>query len=482
MSDRSAYALYIDGTPERARDAFPVINPATEETISDAPRASRAQVEAAVEAAHRAQKPWGADEDARRLALAGAAVRLAAHQEEIARLITLEQGRPLKFALGEAAGAVAILRQYAELPLEPGELTLRDDAERLVRVERRPFGVVAAITPWNVPIILLALKLAPALLAGNTVVAKPSEYTPLSTLRLAEIIGPEFPPGVFNVVSGAGETGQILAEHPLVKNIAFTGSVATGRRIFSGAANDFKRFTLELGGNDPALVLEDADPAAIAEKIFWGAFWNSGQICFAIKRLYVPERLAPALVAALSARARRTVVGNGLDEKTELGPLSNSVQFERVRKLVDDARLQGARVHAGGGPLAGPGYFYPPTIIGDVDNGVALVDEEQFGPVLPVVVYTRLEEALRKINANVYGLGASVWTADSERGHAVLREIDVGLGWVNDHQNLHPGAPKGGFKWSGFGYEGGRQGLEAYSQLQTVNVNRALPVSQGESP
>ena len=464
--------LYFDGATHGAPLADEVINPATGAVIAAAPRATPDQVNAAVEAAHRARVAWAADEKLRKATLATAADALEQRVADVARLITLEQGRPLKFALGEVGGAVATLRHYSTLSATPADLTLRDDEQRLVRIERHPYGVVAAITPWNVPIILLVLKLAPALLAGNTVVAKPSEFTPLSTLLLGEIIGPAFPTGVLNIIAGPGATGQQLVEHPLVRKITFTGSVATGRRIYSGAAADFKRLTLELGGNDPALVLDDADLPAIAEKIFWGAFWNTGQICFAIKRLYVPDKSHDRLIELLAARARRTVVGDGLDERTELGPLTTAPQFERVRQLVEDAKRHGAVIHAGGEPLPGPGHFYPPTIVSGVGRGVALVDEEQFGPVLPVVPYADLNDAIGQINDNPYGLGASVWTANPGRGHEIVRRIDAGLGWVNDHLDIHPGAPKGGHRWSGLGYESGAQGLDDFSQLQTVNVAR----------
>ncbi|MDR1648264.1 MAG: aldehyde dehydrogenase family protein [Zoogloeaceae bacterium] len=468
----SEYALYIDGQAVAAKTAFPVVNPATGAVFAQAPLADAETVESAVAAAARAFSAtgWRDDESLRRAALQTAAERLEAAQEVIARLITQEQGRPLAFARAEVAGAVAVLRGHAALPL-PEDVILRDDTESLARVERRPLGVVAAITPWNVPVILLALKLAPALLAGNTIVAKPSEITPLSTLRLAEAIGSAFPPGVFNVVSGAAETGRALAAHPAVRKIAFTGSVATGRALFRNAADDFKRLTLELGGNDAALVLEDADPALIAEKIFWGAFWNSGQICFAIKRLYVPAALQKRLLEALLSRARKTVVGDGLEEATELGPLTTATQLERVRALVADAKSRGGVVHTGG-RVPDAGFFYPPTLVTGLGSGTPLVDEEQFGPVLPLIPYTDAEAALAEINANPYGLGASVWTSDVERGLGIARRFESGLSWVNEHQSLHPGTPKGGWKWSGLGYEGGREGLEAYRQLQVVHVAR----------
>lgn len=465
----SNYSLYIDGASASSDRYYDVINPATEEVIAQAPYASSAQVDAAVLAAHQAFSGWAKDESLRGAALKQAAAAIRSRSEEIAKLITLEQGRPIHFAIGEVAGAAATLEHYAHFDLPPLS-PLRHDHEKFVAIERRPLGVVAAITPWNVPIILLILKVAPALKAGNTVVIKPSEFTPLSTLLLGDILHGIFPAGVFNIISGPGEVGERLSQHSLVKRITFTGSVATGKKIYAGAASDVKRLTLELGGNDAAIVLDDADPNAIAEKIFWGAFWNSGQICFAIKRVYVHERIFQPLLEALVARAKATKVGNGLDAGVELGPITNAIQFEKVKYFVADALKHGANIHAGGEALPGPGYFYPPTIVTGVGKGVALVDDEQFGPVLPIIAFSDEQDAIRQANSSPFGLGASVWTADTQRGLAVVRQLDVGLAWVNQHGDIHPGAPKGGFKWSGLGYEGGLRGYEEFSELQVVNA------------
>ena len=465
------YALLIDGQLQTAEHLDEVLDPATEQVVGYAARASEAQVDAAVEAAQRAFAAWAADPQARRHALALAAAILRENSQQIAELISLEQGRPLRFTVGEVAGAAATLDHYASFETPPAEV-LRDDEQRLVRIERRPLGVVAAITPWNVPIILLVLKLAPALHAGNTLVAKPSEHTPLSTLLLGHLLKDVFPAGVLNIVAGDGAIGERLSRHPQVRHITFTGSVATGKNLYAGAADDLKRLTLELGGNDAALVLADADIPAIAESLFWGAFWNSGQVCFAIKRLYVHQSLFEPLVAALVARAEKTRLGSGLDPDTELGPLTNRQQLERVKALVADARAHGAVVHTGGKQPDGPGYFFAPTIVSGIGTGVALVDEEQFGPVLPVIAFDDVEDAIRQANASPFGLGASVWTRDVARGEAIARRLDAGLAWVNQHLDVHPGAPKGGYKWSGLGYEGGLRGYDAFSDLQVINIAR----------
>lgn len=465
------YALLIDGQLQTAEHLDEVLDPATEQVVGYAARASEAQVDAAVEAAQRAFAAWAADPQARRHALALAAAILRENSQQIAELISLEQGRPVRFTLGEVAGAAATFDHYASFETPPAEV-LRDDEQRLVRIERRPLGVVAAITPWNVPIILLVLKLAPALHAGNALVAKPSEHTPLSTLLLGHLLKDVFPAGVLNIVAGDGAIGERLSRHPQVRHITFTGSVATGKNLYAGAADDLKRLTLELGGNDAALVLADADIPAIAESLFWGAFWNSGQVCFAIKRLYVHQSLFEPLVAALVARAEKTRLGSGLDPDTEMGPLTNRQQLERVKALVADARAHGAVVHTGGTQPDGPGYFFAPTIVSGIGAGVALVDEEQFGPVLPVIAFDDVEDAIHQANASPFGLGASVWTRDIARGEAIARRLDAGLAWVNQHLDVHPGAPKGGYKWSGLGYEGGLRGYDAFSDLQVINIAR----------
>jgi acyl-CoA reductase-like NAD-dependent aldehyde dehydrogenase len=316
----------------------------------------------------------------------------------------------------------------------------------------------------------MSWKVAPALLAGNTVVLKPSPYTPITSLMVADTLREILPAGVLNVLSGGNELGAMLASHPDVRKISFTGSVATGKKVAAMAADDLKRVTLELGGNDPAIVLDDVDPNAIAEKLFWGAFQNSGQVCTAIKRLYVHEKVYEPIVAKLVERAKKTKVGPGLDDGVELGPINNKMQLERVMGLVDDARKSGGTVEAGGTRLEGSGYFYPPTIVTNVRGGVRLVDEEQFGTALPVLKFSKLDDVLEQANRTHYGLGGSVWTSNLERGTKLVQELESGTGWVNQHMDVTPIAPFGGSKWSGIGYENGRWGYEAFTELQVVNA------------
>lgn len=458
------FALTIDGERVVADAAFDVVNPATGEPAAQAPDASGAHVDAALAAADRAYRDWRGDEGARRAALLAAADAVAGARDELAPILTLEQGKPLAESVREVKGAVAWLRYYAGLEL-PREV-IQDDERAHVEVVRRPIGPVAAITPWNFPLSLAAWKLAPALRAGNTMVLKPSPYTPLTTLKLGELLRDAFPPGVLNVISGRDPLGARLTEHPLTRKISFTGSVGTGKRVAAAAAPDLKRVTLELGGNDPAIVLEDADVAAIAPRIFWTAFANNGQVCSAVKRVYVPEALHDDLVEALAEQARAARVGDGSAEGTQLGPVNNRPQLERVSELVADALAGGATAAAGGAPVDGPGYFYAPTILSGLSDGARIVDEEQFGPALPIVAYRDVDDAIARANGTHFGLGASVWSSDPDAAAAVADRLDAGTAWINAHLVLQPHQPFGGAKWSGIGVENGPWGLYGFTEVQ----------------
>ena len=461
-------AMTINGAAAAAEATFGVINPATGDVFDQAPECTREQLDAAMQAAAAAFRTWCLDEAARRALLGACADAINAHADELARVLTQEQGKPLAKAAAEIAGAARWFTYTARLEL-PVEVALDNDRVR-VEVRRRPYGVVAAITPWNYPVSLAVWKIAPALLAGNTIVLKPSPFTPLATLRLGEILRDLLPAGVLNVVSGGDALGAWMTSHPAVRKISFTGSVATGKLVAAAAAPDLKRVTLELGGNDPAIVLPDVDVARTAKRLFWGAFENCGQVCSAIKRVYVPESLYEPMVARLAEMARGVTVGNGLDEDSELGPINNQPQLERVQELVEDARQSGARLVTGGQRLGDRGYFYAPTIVADLADGARLVDEEQFGPVLPVVPYTELDDAIERANATHFGLSGSVWSSDTARAEAVARQLECGTVWVNQHLNVLPHAPFGGAKWSGIGVENGPWGLLGFTEIQTVNV------------
>jgi acyl-CoA reductase-like NAD-dependent aldehyde dehydrogenase len=462
------YTMSIDGEQHEGASSFGVVNPATEEEFARAPSCSRDQLEAAITGAQRAFPTWKRDESARRAALRKGAELLQARAAEIGNTLSMEQGKPLAQATGEVLGAAAQLKNAADMPL-PHEVT-RDDEKARIEIAYRPYGVVAGITPWNFPVMIAMSKIAPALLAGNTMVLKPSPFTPLSTLLLGTVLNQALPRGVLNVVSGDNDLGAQISSHPLVRKISFTGSVPTGKKIAQSAAPDLKRVTLELGGNDPAIVLDDADPAQIASQLFWSAFMNCGQICIAVKRVYAPEALLSPLVAAIAKLAREVKVGDGLDPQTQIGPINNAMQLERVSSLVEDAKRRGATVHAGGERLPRKGYFFAPTVLTGVAEDAAVVAEEQFGPVLPLLSYRSLDDAIERANSTHYGLGASVWSRDAARATEVAKEIDSGTVWINQHLALSPHAPFGGAKWSGIGEAGGRWGLDSFMQKHVINA------------
>lgn len=467
----SEFTMTIDGKRVEAEKTFGVINPATEEVFAECPDCTQAQLDLAMEAAERAFHSWRKQDIAkRRQVLLDCAEALKPHVEKLAELLTREQGKPFKDALWEGGSGEWFEHTTGlELPCE----VLQDDEQARVEVQRRALGVVGAITPWNFPIAMAVTKIAPALLAGNTVVLKPSPYTPLTTLKLGEILRDVVPPGVLNIVSGGDDVGAWITHHPAVRKITFTGSVATGKKVAQTAAPDLKRVTLELGGNDPAIVLPDVDPKKTAEKLAGKIFENCGQVCIAIKRLYVHEKIYQPLVREFAELAKKIKVGDGLDPATEMGPLNNCAQLERVIELVDDARQAGARIVTGGQRLDCPGYFYPPTIVTDIAEGTRLVDEEQFGPVVPIMPFRDIDEALERANATHFGLAGSIWTNDLERGAELASLLECGSGGVNQHGYFTHFAPFGGIKWSGIGRQNGLWGLEEFTDLQVVHIDRA---------
>jgi acyl-CoA reductase-like NAD-dependent aldehyde dehydrogenase len=466
----SQFVMTVDGNPVATAETFGVVNPATGEVFEQAPECSREQLDAAMESAHKAYRDWRSDESARRQALHAAADLLFGSAAELAPVLTAEQGKPLADANMEIFGAGVWFKYFADLEV-PRQI-IQDDDNAFIEVLRRPLGVVAAITPWNFPLILASWKIAPALLAGNTMVLKPSPFTPLTTLKFGELLAGVLPPGVLNVVSGGDELGQWMTSHPTPRKISFTGSVATGKHVAASAAPDLKRVTLELGGNDPAILLDDVDPTAIASKLFWGAFQNNGQVCSAIKRVYVPEALYDPVVEALAEYARTVKVGDGAIEGSQLGPINNKPQFDRVSELVADAVAGGARAVTGGKPIEGPGYFYEPTILADSVDGTRIVDEEQFGPALPVISYRNLDEAVERANATHFGLSGSVWSADADRAAEVAARLECGTAWANTHLALQPNQPFGGAKWSGIGVENGPWGYYGFTELQVLHRSK----------
>jgi acyl-CoA reductase-like NAD-dependent aldehyde dehydrogenase len=463
--------MTIDGRRVSGTDRDEVVNPASGEIFATAPRCSKAEFEAAMAAASGAFRSWRRDEGLRRAALLRAAEIITAHVDELARLVTLEQGKTLANATREVNGAAARFRYTAGLDI-PTDIVHDQDAVR-VEVGRSPYGVVAAITPWNYPVIVAAGKIAGPVRAGNTVVLKPSPFTPLATLRLGELLQEAFPPGVVNVISGGDELGKSMVTHPVVRKISFTGSTEAGKHILAASVPDLKRVTLELGGNDAAIVLDDVDPAAIALKLFWGAFQNSGQVCTAIKRVYVHERVYAPLAQALTDLARTVRLGDGLDPASELGPVSTEPQLRRVEELVADAKAAGGRIRVGGGRVGARGYFFQPTVVEELSDDSRLVAEEQFGPVLPLLPFTDVEDAIDRANATPYGLSGSVWSASVERARAIAGELDCGTVWINQHLVVVSASPIAGHKWSGLGIENGNLGLLELTQVQTVTLPRS---------
>jgi acyl-CoA reductase-like NAD-dependent aldehyde dehydrogenase len=468
-----AFVQTINGVTAPVNGSFEVIDPSTGTPFARVPECTQAQAGEALNAAEAAFRTgWRTSREQRREALHAAADTIEAHEDELTALVVREQGKPEADARMEAMAGAMVFRYYADLEVPPE--IIQDDASGHVAVTHRPLGPVVAITAWNIPLIMACCKVAPVLAAGNTIVVKPSPYTPVTTLRLGELLREAFPPGVLNVVSGAGpELGAWLTHHPLTRKITMTGSVATGKKVAAAAAADLKRVTLELGGNDAAIVLDDADPAAIADRLFWGAFGNCGQLCIAAKRIYVHEDLVDGLTEALVARAARTVVGDGAAPGTELGPLQNEPQLRRVTELVDEAVAKGARVLTGGRRLDRPGYFYAPTVLGGAGHGMRIVDEEQFGPVMPILPYRDLDEAIALANGTHFGLGGSVWSGDPARAQRVAARIDAGMVWINTHgDNAFPRQPFGGVKWSGLGSELGPWGLLAATDTQVIYESR----------
>lgn len=460
--------MLIDGALVDGASQLEVVNPATGQPFASVARADADQLEQAVAAAKVAGPAWAAlGCAARGELLAKLADAIETKKEEFAKLLTTEQGKPLKQAMGEIIGGIYQLRHYAAQRLEP--VVLKETEKVRIIEHRTPLGVVAAITPWNFPFLMLTQKLGPALVSGNTVVAKPAPTTPMCSLKLAELAAEIFPAGVLNVIVDNNDLGGLLSSHPDVAKVSFTGSTATGRKIYAAGADDLKRITLELGGNDAAIVMADVDPKEVAPKLFNGAMVNAGQVCLAIKRVYAHSSIYDELCAELATLADNAVVDDGLNQGAQIGPVQNKMQYDKVCGFLEDAHANGT-VLAGGKPLDRDGYFIAPTIVRDIADSSRLVREEQFGPVLPVMSYDNIDDAIARANDNDYGLGGTIWAQDVDRGVEVAMKIDSGTVWVNKHLDLPFDIPFGGSKQSGIGREGGDEGLFAYTQPHVVNI------------
>ena len=467
------YKNLINGEMVGTSEVLDVINPANEEVIGQVPACGEAELNSAVSAARAAFKTWSKTpiEERRKVVQAIAGV-INENNDELFRLLTAEQGKPHAQAQGEIAGAAYMAGSQATLDMDD-EIN-EDTEQRLSRTRRVPVGVVGGIVPWNFPIMMAVQKIAPALLSGCTIVLKPSPFTPLTTLRLAELIKDVAPAGVVNIITGEDSLGPLITSHPDIDKITFTGSTATGKKIMEGASKDLKRITLELGGNDASIVLPDANVEKVAEQLFWSSFTNAGQICVAAKRIYIHEDIYDELSAAIAAYAKNVKVGDGSQQGTAVGPVQNKKQYERVLELVQDAKDNGYKFLVGGEQKEEgiPGYYVPITILDNPPEDARIVAEGQFGPVMPLMKFSTTDEAISRANASEYGLAGAVWTANPDEGVRVAEQLETGTVWVNEFLHLSPFAPFGGHKQSGFGAEYGKEGLLEFTYPQVITVKK----------
>ena len=471
------YPNLIDGELVTTGDTMEVINPANEEVVGLVPSCGKEELDRAVAAARRAFKTWSKTPiEERRAAIMAISGAIKDNADELFRLLTTEQGKPHEQAKGEIFGAAGMAA--AQSTLELPEETIQDDDTRLHRSRRVPVGVVGGIVPWNFPVMMAIQKIVPAMLSGCTIVLKPSPFTPLTTLRIAELIADKVPAGVVNIITGEDSLGPLITGHPDIDKITFTGSPATGKKIMEGASADLKRITLELGGNDASIVMPDADPKKIAEQLFWASFSNAGQICVAAKRVYIHEDIYDELSQAIVDYAKTVTVGDGSQQGTGVGPIQNKKQYERVLELIKDAKDNGYNFLLGGDKdPSGTGYYVPITILDNPPEDARIVAEEQFGPVMPLMKFSTEEEVIQRANNSDYGLAGAVWTADTDKGVEIAEQLETGTVWVNEYLHLSPFAPFGGHKQSGFGAEYGIEGLKEFTYPQVITVKKDAQVA-----
>ena len=406
------------------------------------------------------------------MAISGA---IKANADELFRLLTSEQGKPHEQAKGEIYGAAGMSAAQATLKLE--DVINEDSEARLSRTRRVPVGVVGGIVPWNFPVMMAIQKIVPALISGCTIVLKPSPFTPLTTLRIAELIKDVVPAGTVNIITGEDSLGPLITSHPDIDKITFTGSTATGKKIMEGASKDLKRITLELGGNDASIVLPDADVEKVAEQLFWSSFTNAGQICVAAKRIYIHEDIYDDLSKAIAEYAKGVKVGDGSQQGTAVGPIQNKKQFDRVCELIQDAKDNGYNFLVGGEvDPSGSGYYVPITILDNPPEDARIVAEEQFGPVMPLMKFSTEDEVIARANNSEYGLAGAVWTKDVDKGVRIAEQLETGTVWINEFLHLSPFAPFGGHKQSGFGAEYGIEGLKEFTYAQVITVKKNAAV------
>jgi len=463
------YTLTVAGKPRPASTELAVVNPATGAVFAHCPAAGATELDAAVQAARAAFPAWrNLNFETRAGYIAHLAEAIKENVEPLARLLTQEQGKPLAQARDEVGRAGTLSLGMTQIRVAPEVLV--DDAQRHIELHYVALGVVGVITPWNAPINLAVGPLTSALYTGNCVVLKPSPFTPLCTLRIGELMRDIFPPGVVNVLAGGDDLGALMTAHAGIDKISFTGSVATGKKVMASAAGTLKRVTLELGGNDAAIVLGDVDVADVAKKIFFAATVNSGQVCMAVKRVYVDERIYDAFCAALATEARNARLGSGLEPDTLLGPIQNKPQYERVRGFIDDIRKGPGTILAGAEQPGGDGYFVAPLVVAEPGESSRIVTEEQFGPLIPVMKFSDPQEALRRANDTRFGLSGSVWSKDVARATALAARLEVGTAWVNQHRATLATVPFGGAKESGLGRTYSIIGLRENMEARVVSV------------
>lgn len=484
----ATYKLLIDGELVDGESTFAVTNPSTLEEVGKCPHAAQDQVEAAVQAAKAAQPAWAAMPLRERKAIMRKVAKvLEDNIDTLGELLVKEQGKPLMMAgkTGEMGWSINKIKEVTkETDLKPTTVN------ETTKVFRRPIGVIAGLTPWNFPVYTTVQKWVPALLYGNTFVHKPSPYTPLTGLKIGELLKDVFPKGVFNVVVGDDtkpfNVGGFLSQHADVHMVSFTGSVPTGKKVMENSAtNGMRRYNIEAGGNDAAVVLPDCDPKEVAPGLFQGAMFNTGQVCVAIKRCYVHESIYDDVVEELVKCAKDAKFGDGFKEGVMFGPLNNKMQFDKVMGVIEDTKkVDGAKFECGGKKMEGDdlkGYFIEPTIVSGVKEGCRLVDDEQFGPVLPVIKYSEVDDALKRANDSKYGLGGSVWSKDQKKATSLALKIQAGTVWVNSHTPL-TGGPFGGFKESGIGREAGMADISTFTEMQTIYVeSKAKAKAEGKA-
>lgn len=468
--DWKTFQNVVNGKLESTKETRHSFNPATGEPGPEVPVSTREDVDRACDFATAAFKKWSRVSWAdRRKAIEAYADALEAEKENFSQMLTQEQGKPLVFARMELDSSLHWIRTIAALEI-PEES--RTDGDKNVVIRYTPLGVAIAIVPWNYPILLAAGKIVAALLTGNTMIVKPSPFTPAGDLKLVELAQRFFPPGVLQCLSGDDNLGPWLTAHPVPAKISFTGSTFTGKKVMESASKTLKRVTLELGGNDPALIFEDVDIDAVAAKISTFAFLNSGQICLALKRIFVQESIADKFLEALVKETKALKVGPGNQPDVFLGPIQNSMQYERVKGFFSDIDKEKWKVAVGGKVPSGPGYFITPTIIERPDSKSRIVVEEPFGPIVPFLTFSTEEDAIEQANNTKMGLGASVWSKDVERANRVARNIEAGNVWVNSHFDLDPSVPFGGHKESGMGFEWAVGGLKSYCNVQALFLGK----------